>query len=571
MNPERTTIYLGPPGCGKTTKLISIVLGYMAEGVKPSNIAYLSFTRRARLEAIGRIMRVTGGDLKLDNFRYFSTIHSICYRHLGQLKRPLLTAWDYREIAALAGIDISVVNRLDCFAHSESETTGDKILKLEDMARSRGVSCADILSEIHEPTIGVEQLEYFGKLLRRYKQDHGKIDFTDMLTQWLKEGTLPNIRVMIVDEAQDLSALQWRAVHRMTAPEAVTHTYIAGDDDQAIFAWAGADVTRFITLPGQAETLGKSYRVPQQVKAWADELIREIPERRPKVWESRTGPTDLGSAVELVPYTHFTSLPYGNKESWLVLTRTNHLGKWATDRLMETGLMVNSDWAPVRHTGTLIEGAKLWHKVASHQTVTGKEVRRLAEILGRVAFTYGNITRLQQLKDEELLDHARLAMNFGLKLTRAADVDVVFAAYTEQEREYVRAVTEALKQGKEPVSSAVTVSTIHQAKGAEADNIVLFTDLSSRIIRSIDKTMPDEVRLWYVALTRTRRKLHLVTPRTQNNIYDQLCHHLSKVAVLPIKNPGPPPSAEGAGDLLGQEGLRPVLGDGPGQDQADPR
>ena len=27
--------------------------------------------------------------------------------------------------------------------------------------------------------------------------------------------------------------------------------YLAGDDDQAIYAWAGADVNRFITEPGR--------------------------------------------------------------------------------------------------------------------------------------------------------------------------------------------------------------------------------------------------------------------------------------------------------------------------------
>ena len=42
-------------------------------------------------------------------------------------------------------------------------------------------------------------------------------------------------------------------------------TYIAGDDDQAIFKWAGADVDHFIALKEEVDdiqTLDQSYRIP---------------------------------------------------------------------------------------------------------------------------------------------------------------------------------------------------------------------------------------------------------------------------------------------------------------------
>ena len=38
--------------------------------------------------------------------------------------------------------------------------------------------------------------------------------------------------------------------------------YCAGDDDQAIYEWAGADVEHFINLPGGSEVLEQSYRIP---------------------------------------------------------------------------------------------------------------------------------------------------------------------------------------------------------------------------------------------------------------------------------------------------------------------
>ena len=55
--------------------------------------------------------------------------------------------------------------------------------------------------------------------------------------------------VVFIDEAQDLSPLQWKLYDLLK--QKATDIYLAGDDDQAIFAWAGADVERFIREPAK--------------------------------------------------------------------------------------------------------------------------------------------------------------------------------------------------------------------------------------------------------------------------------------------------------------------------------
>ena len=41
---------------------------------------------------------------------------------------------------------------------------------------------------------------------------------------------------------------QWRVVDMIQEIAAPIETYVAGDDDQAIFRWAGADIEHFIAM-----------------------------------------------------------------------------------------------------------------------------------------------------------------------------------------------------------------------------------------------------------------------------------------------------------------------------------
>ena len=50
----KQTLILGPPGTGKTTRLISIMEKEIARGVKPERIAFVSFTKKATEEAADR-------------------------------------------------------------------------------------------------------------------------------------------------------------------------------------------------------------------------------------------------------------------------------------------------------------------------------------------------------------------------------------------------------------------------------------------------------------------------------------------------------------------------------------
>ena len=87
---------------------------------------------------------------------------------------------------------------------------------------------------------------------------------------------------------------------------------------------------------------------------------------------------------------------------------------------------------------------------------------------------------------------------------------------TEREQIYVSSVRRAgekILTGK----PRVKISTIHRAKGGEADNVVLLLDSSKACTESPDQD--SEIRAFYVGMTRARKSLHLIEPKTKNGFY----------------------------------------------------
>ena len=71
----------------------------------------------------------------------------------------------------------------------------------------------------------------------------------------------------MVDEAQDLTPLQWDMVVKLALN--ADKVYIAGDDDQAIYEWNGADVLFFQTFPGKSKVLKNLRRLNKKVHFFA--------------------------------------------------------------------------------------------------------------------------------------------------------------------------------------------------------------------------------------------------------------------------------------------------------------
>ena len=127
----------------------------------------------------------------------------------------------------------------------------------------------------------------------------------------------PKFDVAFIDEAQDLSPIQWKMVEIIKKNS--KYVILAGDDDQAIYGWAGADVKKFQQEISKKDIiLPQSYRVPQSVQKIANQILDRIPDlkRVRKQWKAR----DEKGNVEYI--TDIDGLPL-HQGQWLILARYN--------------------------------------------------------------------------------------------------------------------------------------------------------------------------------------------------------------------------------------------------------
>ena len=168
----------------------------------------------------------------------------------------------------------------------------------------------------HTQDLERDQLRIIHNELARYKKEYILIDFNDMILDFTKSDKSPKFDVVFIDEAQDLSLMQWdmtRSIWNKTKD-----SFIAGDDDQAIFRWAGADVDSFIALEGQYLPLTQSYRIPAKVHGLAMGIINKIKNRIDKSWKPRVSQGNFTRHFDVDSIDMSTG-------DWLVLSRTRHM------------------------------------------------------------------------------------------------------------------------------------------------------------------------------------------------------------------------------------------------------
>jgi DNA helicase-2/ATP-dependent DNA helicase PcrA len=358
------------------------------------------------------------------------------------------------------------------------------------------------------------QILYLSKCYEDYRKSTRSFDFTDMLTVFLEQADqlCPSFHTVFVDEAQDLSRLQWRVVQAIA--DKSDRVIVAGDDDQAIFRWAGADVDSFLELPGASETLSKSWRVPVAVHALAETIASRISDRYPKTYtpQERYGEVHYVHSIRSI----IDDLKEG---TWLVLAQCAYMLDDAEEEIRTAGLfyeMKNRKSVPEK----VLMAIAAWKKLQADKDIDGKEVRAIYSYLHVGNGLARGFKAAAQVEDDDLVTYEDLVMNVGLLADHTEPWHTVLTKMPEAHRVYLRAVENRGENISE--RPRITLSTIHGAKGGEADNVVLYTDISYASVRESNASQEgdnDLHRTFYVGVTRTKQQLFLMSPHSVKESY----------------------------------------------------
>jgi DNA helicase-2/ATP-dependent DNA helicase PcrA len=485
----------------------------LAAGIPPDRIGYVTFTKRGAEVAIDRACKKFS--LESAQLPYFRTLHSLCYRELGVTSKEMLVGNAFFDFANYARIRVTGRSWSDDGLLTGFEV-GDRILFMENLSRIRQVSLREQY-EMSDDNVPWNELERVAKTLAAYKSQRGLVDYTDLLTEFVNHGDGCRLQKLYVDEAQDLSSLQWSVVDLLARSCRTEDVTVAGDDDQAIYRWAGADVEHLIRMDGDVRVLAQSHRVPPVVQKIADGVIGGVRERRPKKWSARkrsTGVVEQHRGFDDANCDD-TWVEGDHTQPVLVLARNLYVLREQVEPTLRREGVVYERNGKSSIDAKVLGAIVTWEDLRAERPTTLGDVRRMYEFLATGVGVKRGFKKLPKYGDD--LDEAvtmRDLIDTGGLL--ASPDKVWHEALDKLPTEDMSYMLAARRRGEKLRGGLprVRISTIHSAKGGEARHVVLMTEMAKRTHAEMELQPDDERRVWYVGITRAKEKLSIVSSET---------------------------------------------------------
>jgi superfamily I DNA/RNA helicase len=538
------TIIVGRPGTGKTTWLLERI----AEINEPERIIFISFTRKAIREARERAIKM-GAEEK--DLKYWRTIHSILARELGLKKDNFLRDEELSEFFAQEKIhfnsyfsapnpdDYAFFTPLDIDELSD----GEKILALkgriehitckstrnmsrEEIAQMIRKYCADFLTDLQDFRFRLSTgIDFLADLIWRYnrlKDRLGKMDFEDIIFEWLKNPTTLDADYLFVDEFQDLSPLLYQVIKVME--EQTKEQYYAGDDAQAIYTFMGANPQIFIkeieeAKKGNAELieLKISHRLKKNHANLANKVGKYTQSALPVEIIAKE---DGGEIIHI--YNEWDVVEYLRKleyEDTVFLFRTNFEKRKVKEMLIREGIaFFEYGFGKRVWTMSFVRLFNAIIKLRRGERITNEE---LVEIIKRVPSKPFLIRGVKKQLETGKFMETLLGKRESWSAREINDIlfrkespkkiedfckDITLLRFKKGEEESFKALKIKLETNPRMINDKhLALSTIHSFKGGEAKNIILNFRLRRKKIN-----FDDEVRVLYVAVTRTKDKIIII-------------------------------------------------------------
>jgi superfamily I DNA/RNA helicase len=203
--------------------------------------------------------------------------------------------------------------------------------------------------------------------------------------------------------------------------------------------------------------------------------------------------------------------------SWLILSQAGYQLTPVANDLKSNGYLFN--YRGHRSISEKIsEAVNGWEQLRKGNEIEAQVARKIYSFMSVGDRIKRGFKKLPGLEDTDLVKLDELCANHGLLATQDMIWSVAMDKLPDTDRAYITAL---LRRGEKFNGiPRITASTIHGSKGGEADNVVLFTDISPAADEEMRINPDDMHRVFYVGVTRTKNNLYIVEPEDIARSYD---------------------------------------------------
>ena len=515
---------LAGAGTGKTTAITHRIAYGVATGVyPPSRVMALTFTARAAAELRSRLraLGTTGVAAR--------TFHASALSQLGYFwpqvvggTMPSILDSKARVIAQAADfvkLKLDTATLRDLAAEIEWRKVSQ--LTLDQYA-------AALPGRTIPASLDADKMVALHQAYESAKDARRQLDFEDVLLAtagmiesepWVAQQVREQYRFFVVDEYQDVSPLQQHLLDLWLGER--QDLCVVGDASQTIYSFAGASSSFLLGFPGRYQNatvvrLESNYRSTPAIVATANRLMRDRPGAL-VLSAARTTSEDGAETVQ-GPEPELRSYPNDSAEARAVAGRiAEQIASGTKPQDIAVLYRINVQ-------GAALETA-LNDLGVSYQLRGGKRFFELPEVKQALMMLKGAVVAsVGEPLFKTVSDVLRsLGWTQDAPETRGAVRDrweslnaVMGMAESVPRQTTLRQFVEELYQRAaaqhEPTMEAVTLATLHSAKGLEWDTVHLVGLSEGLVPITYAKTfeaVDEERRLLYVGITRARKRLHL--------------------------------------------------------------
>ncbi|WP_332897903.1 ATP-dependent helicase [Haladaptatus sp. CMSO5] len=526
------TRLFGGPGSGKTTALLDEVEDILAqEGVEINDVLVVSYTRAAAAEIRERLaerLDVTPRSLQGN----VSTMHAKAYELLDLSRKDVVGEKEKKEFCEEYGLEFEDEYSSSRRRTARSTTIGNKIIATSQWLQRTRREVADWydvpfqwnVEKVRLPPDIDPNAQEGNKYTptwpsddkridipeairawQSYKGKHNKVGFADMLERVHQRSLLPSVDYLVIDEFQDITTLQYAVYEEWK--QHMKHVLIAGDDDQVVYAWQGADPKLLLEEEGEDVILPNSYRLPSKILNVVQHEIRHIEERQ----EKKLRPRKEGGIVEAMSSPSMLDLVRElrrtiEKEEGtiMVLFRARYQMFQFMDEFIDEGIPFRVLTDQRMWTDRLYQYVTAVEAIDAGENVDGLQARRLANMLADSAFgtndrdsLFEAIEDAKEEHDEDDLTNLEFEPDFIREFAPFVPAPVSAADMLRKVTSFQKRSLKAYFAGdyQHLDRENVRVGTIHSAKGREADHVFVATDLTEKVVEQMAALLEQEGRI----------------------------------------------------------------------------